>query len=140
MRPRNLATTITGAQLVAPILTGSAPAIPQRNTVYTDSIIKGWVETSGAGVWTIDDDFNVSSITDNAVGDFTVNWTTAFASANYVVVGTHASGSTTSLLFQEVTTTAKTASLVRIALFIGNSGVNQGDPGTGISVIAIGNQ
>lgn len=32
--------------------------------------------------------FNVSSVTDNSVGDYTVNFTTAFADTNYVCAGT----------------------------------------------------
>lgn len=53
---------------------------------YKD-VIKGWVEFDGSGTVTINDHFNVSSITDNATGDYTVNWVTAFASGNYAVVG-----------------------------------------------------
>lgn len=34
---------------------------------------------------TIDASFGVSSITDNGTGDWTVNWSTAFSSANYAV-------------------------------------------------------
>jgi hypothetical protein len=36
--------------------------------------------------------YNVSSITDNGVGDYTVNFTTALADANYAVVCTQADG------------------------------------------------
>ena len=32
------------------------------------------------------DSFNVTSITDNSTGDYTVTWDTDFASANYAVV------------------------------------------------------
>ena len=60
-----------------------APATPVAKTLYEDSIIKGWVRFNAAG--TIADDVNVSSITDNGVGNWTVNWATAFASANYAV-------------------------------------------------------
>jgi hypothetical protein len=66
-------------------LATAAPATPVAKTLYEDSIIKGWLKASGAGVPVIDDDLNVSSITDNGVGDFTINWATAFANANYAV-------------------------------------------------------
>ena len=55
-------------------------------TDYKD-VIKGWVAFDGSGTVTISDHFNVSSITDNATGDYTINWVTAFASGNYAVVG-----------------------------------------------------
>lgn len=75
--------TISGA-----IISGDAPASPAANVLYTDSLIKGWAKWSlSGGTVTLDDDVNVSSITDNAVGDFTVNWVTAFSSAHYVIFG-----------------------------------------------------
>ena len=44
---------------------------------------KAWVNFNGSGTVAIRDSFNVSSITDNNQGDFTVNFTTAMANANY---------------------------------------------------------
>jgi hypothetical protein len=48
---------------------------------------KAWVNFNGTGTVAIRDSYNVSSITDNGTGDYTVNFATAFASANYAVVG-----------------------------------------------------
>lgn len=50
--------------------------------------IKAWVHFDGTGTPTINASLNVSSITDNNTGDYTINFTTAFANANYVVAGT----------------------------------------------------
>ena len=47
-----------------------------------------WVNFNGNGTPTIRASGNVSSITDNGVGDYTVNFTTAFSDTNYSVVGT----------------------------------------------------
>tara|TARA_Y100000004_G_C8911586_1_gene411152 strand:- start:639 stop:1010 length:372 start_codon:yes stop_codon:yes gene_type:complete len=44
---------------------------------------KAWVNFNGTGTPAIRDSFNVSSITDNNQGDFSVNFTTAMANANY---------------------------------------------------------
>lgn len=44
---------------------------------------KAWVNFNGTGTVSIRDNFNVSSITDNGQGDFSVNFTTAMANANY---------------------------------------------------------
>jgi len=42
-----------------------------------------WVNFNGAGTVTIGDSGNVSSITDNGTGDYTVNFTNTFSNANY---------------------------------------------------------
>ena len=62
----------------------SAPATPTANALYRDSLVKGWVVFDLTGA--IDDDLNVSSVTDNGVGDWTVNWATAFAGAGYTAI------------------------------------------------------
>ena len=48
---------------------------------------KAWVNFNGDGTVAIRDNFNVSSITDNGAGDYTVTFTTAMASADYCVTG-----------------------------------------------------
>lgn len=50
-------------------------------------ICKAWVNFNGTGTVAIRSSFNVSSITDNGTGDYTVNFTTAMPDANYSVVG-----------------------------------------------------
>jgi hypothetical protein len=50
-------------------------------------IAKAWVNFNGTGTVAIRDSFNVSSITDNGTGDYTVNFTTAMPNANYSVAG-----------------------------------------------------
>jgi len=46
---------------------------------------KAWVNFNGTGTPAIRASFNVSSITDNGTGDYTVNFTTALTDANYQV-------------------------------------------------------
>lgn len=48
---------------------------------------QAWVNFNGTGVVAIRGSKNVSSITDNAAGKWTVNMTVAMADANYAVVG-----------------------------------------------------
>jgi hypothetical protein len=50
-----------------------------------------WVNFNGTGTVAIRSSYNVSSITDNGTGDYTVNFATALSDANYVAV---ASGGT----------------------------------------------
>jgi hypothetical protein len=46
---------------------------------------RAWVNFNGTGTVAIRASGNVSSITDNGVGDYTVNFTTAMPDANYTV-------------------------------------------------------
>ena len=46
---------------------------------------KAWVNFNGTGTVAIRAAFNVSSITDNGTGDYTVNFTTAMPDANYAI-------------------------------------------------------
>lgn len=49
---------------------------------------RAWVNFNGTGTPAIRRAGNVSSITDNGVGDYTVNFTTAMPDANYSAIGT----------------------------------------------------
>ena len=59
-------------------------------SVPSDTIVSGtakaWVNFNGTGTVAINRSFNVSSITDNGTGDYTVNFTNAMPSVNYSVV------------------------------------------------------
>jgi hypothetical protein len=52
--------------------------------VYT---AKAWVNFNGTGTVAIRASGNVSSITDNGTGDYTVNFTVAMVDVNYAAVG-----------------------------------------------------
>ena len=52
-----------------------------------DGAAKAWVNFNGTGTVAIRDDLNVSSITDNGTGDYTINFAAAMANTNYVVCG-----------------------------------------------------
>ena len=55
---------------------------------------KSWVNFNGSGTVAIRASFNVSSITDNGTGDYTVNFTTAMTDANYSVTVMTSRGNT----------------------------------------------
>ena len=61
---------------------------PEANTIYKSSVARGWIDFDGTGTISINDSFNVSSITDNGAGDYTITWDRDFADGNYAVVGT----------------------------------------------------
>ena len=50
--------------------------------------MKAWVNFNGTGTVAIRASYNVSSITDNGTGDYTVNFTTALPDSNYTFLGT----------------------------------------------------
>ena len=67
--------------------TGSgAPAFQNSSGTEIGQLVKAWVNFDGTGTVAIRDDFNVSSITDNGTGDYTVAFTNAMANANYSVI------------------------------------------------------
>jgi len=79
--------TLSGKTLSGAIVTGAAPATPAANTIYTDSIVKGWVKvTFSAGSPSIADDVNVSGVIDVATGDTTVTWDRDFSTADHAIV------------------------------------------------------
>lgn len=57
-------------------------------TAPATNTAKAWVNFNGTGVVAIRGSFNVSSITDNGAGDFTVNFTVPMIDANYAVMAT----------------------------------------------------
>ena len=61
---------------------------PSNATVPVDTVVNGtakaWVNFNGTGTVAIRRAFNVSSITDNGSGSYTINFTTAMPDANYV--------------------------------------------------------
>jgi hypothetical protein len=92
--------TINGSGTVTGISAGGLPddcittADIAANAVTTaklgsaeqSGLCKAWVNFDGTGTVAIRASFNVSSITDNGTGDYTVNFTTALVDANYCAV------------------------------------------------------
>jgi hypothetical protein len=62
-------------------------------SVPADTIVSGtakaWVNFNGTGTVAIRRAFNVSSVTDNGTGQYTVNFTNAMSDVNYSAVGNH---------------------------------------------------
>lgn len=85
---------IANASITAPKLsgaqTGSAPIFG----------VRAWVNFNGTGTVAIRASGNVSSITDNGTGDYTVNFTTALPDANYAIAGNIESAGGNSALLQ----------------------------------------
>jgi hypothetical protein len=68
------------------VLSFSSPSVASLSTASGSApsySARSWVNFNGTGTVAIREDGNVSSITDNGTGDYTVNFTTAMQDANY---------------------------------------------------------
>ena len=104
--------TVTGTPPTPDALStasGSAPSYSAR----------AWVNFNGTGTVAIRDSGNVSSITDNGTGDYTVNFTTALADVNYAanVIAQRLNDRNTrgNVGFQATYSGNKTTSILRVA-------------------------
>lgn len=61
----------------------TAPVFKDGNGTQIGTLCRAWVNFNGTGTVAIRASFNVSSITDNGTGDYTVNFTNALPDANY---------------------------------------------------------
>jgi len=81
---QSIASVGTSGQVLT---SNGAGALPTFTTLQSGNI-KAWVNFDGAAATpTIRASGNVTSITDNGTGDYTINFTTALADANYAVAG-----------------------------------------------------
>lgn len=85
--------TITGASTLATTVASPTLTTPNINSAQFATVsgtapiypCRAWVNFNGTGTVAIRASGNVSSITDNGTGDYTVNFTTAMPDANYAV-------------------------------------------------------
>ncbi len=64
---------------------GGTKSVPADTVV--DGTAKAWVNFNGQGTVAIRASFNVTSITDNGTGDYTVNFTNAMVDTNFCFSG-----------------------------------------------------
>lgn len=102
----------------------------------TDEKCRAWVNFNGTNTVAIRASGNVSSITDNGTGDYTVNFTNAMPDANYICVfgeqGNQIGGSYNGTCIRGLrddNTANKTANSVRVgATWSANNSFSQIDP------------
>lgn len=86
--------TITGAATLATTVANPTFTTPNINSAQFATVsgtapiypCRAWVNFNGTGTVAIRASGNVTSITDNGTGDYTVNFTTAMPDVNYVGV------------------------------------------------------
>lgn len=103
--------------------TGSFSSDLSFNSGYGSAAVaygcRAWVNFNGTGTVAIRASGNVSSITDNGTGDYTVNFTTALVDANYsmVVGGGNGRGAGTGVVFGGFWQTSPTTTSARFATY-----------------------
>ncbi len=112
----------------AEVTTGTSTTLvsPVSSMVFHQGVAKAWVNFNGTGTPAINDSYNVTSITDNGVGDYTINFTTAFGNAFYCMNGwaRDVDDSDPGSLVSARQTDAKTTSAMRIRVYVGNAPVD----------------
>jgi len=111
--------TLTNKTLTSPSLTTPNIDSAQFATVSGTAPIypcRAWVNFNGTGTVAIRASGNVSSITDNGAGDYTVNFTTAMPDANYApAIATQRNGINSAVWGSVKYDSTMAASNVRIA-------------------------
>lgn len=118
----------TGNPAQLSTVSGSAPSYSAR----------AWVRFNGTN-GAISGSQNVSSVSDNGVGDFTVNFTTAMPSANYAagIFNSLFNSAQFHLITGSHPTVAPTASQFRIITRVHSAGTDQAAAETDILSVAI---
>jgi hypothetical protein len=125
------ATTLGTAKVTA--ITDSAGANSSTPAAIANGTAKAWVNFNGTGTVAIRASYNVSSITDNGTGDYTVNFTTAMVDANYAVhysSGPSGGGGT----IVEYGGFAPTTTSVRVVTYFYSTGANADRPHNSVSI------
>ena len=119
---------ITTAEIAAAAVTTA-----KLGTSEASGLAKAWVNFNGTGTVAIRASFNVSSITDNGTGDYTVNFTTAMVDANYAYSLSLTYPTTT----REAVMQVQTVSAASIRVLIGYSYTSPGASDIGSVAVAI---
>lgn len=123
--------TLTNKTLTSPSLTTPNINSAQFATVAGTAPLyacRAWVNFNGTGTVAIRASGNVSSITDNGVGDYTVNFTTAMPDANYAVNATDGRDSADTTTLFAIVKAGRTTSGCVVQTF--NAGFSSTDCGS----------
>lgn len=102
------------------------------------SACKAWICFNGTGTPAIRSSYNVSSITDNGVGDYTINFTTALGDTNFAISGcATVNGNGEVIVAESGTGSSRTTSAVRILVVNSSNGVAVDVPY--VSLMVMGN-
>jgi hypothetical protein len=110
-------------------LANNAVTTAKMGSGEASGLCKAWVNFNGTGTVAIRASYNVSSITDNGTGDYTVNFTTALADADYSWSGSQRPGiATNGFYFELPTASGGSRSSSNFRIRMSNSAGNAVDP------------
>ena len=115
--------------------TSITKAVTPGTQQYHPSAAKAWVGFDGTGTVAIKSSYNVSSITDNGVGDWTVNFVVPFSTAFYTPSGWVRDATNNFPYVSGSITAAPTASACRVR---GCNGANAAADATHVSITFFG--
>lgn len=107
-----MAGTLITSTLQGTTLTDGTNSTSTTNCIQGSA--KAWVNYKGTATVSIRASYNVSSVTVNGTGDYTINMTNALADANYAVCLTNCGNATGTAVYGRFDTTAPTSSAFRI--------------------------
>tara|TARA_Y100000022_G_C12954555_1_gene241850 strand:- start:49 stop:432 length:384 start_codon:yes stop_codon:yes gene_type:complete len=91
-----------------------APLFKNNSGTEIGQLTKAWVNFNGENTVAISDDFNVSSITDNGTGNYTVNFTNGMGNGNYAaVVSSDMSASNSYAAYERIESLSSTSFVIR---------------------------
>lgn len=127
-----------GGQFANLTFSGAAPSTPVADTIYKDSFIKGWAKFNVDG--TVIDSKNVTTIDDDGVGTWGVNWVTDFVDDKYCafVIG-QSTGAGSASEHMQIANAGNSAGSAEIISVNVNDGTTERDPSR-VFVVACGNQ
>lgn len=129
--------TLGGASAATGYTADGSITAPASSVARFKNTSKFWVNFNGTGTVAIRDSFNVTSITDNGTGDYTINFTNALTDANYFVGGMCSNDSTaTTYVAIPGSNTQITTSSVRVTTIVTSTGATR-DP-TYVGVVGHG--
>jgi hypothetical protein len=108
--------------------------IPGGSTLLPQFVCRAWVNFSGTGTVTIRASGNVSSLTDNGTGDYTVNFTTSMPDTDYCVLGATQRNTSSNATGVHIScnthssATARSTGSVRVVTSVAGTGTEAGTP------------
>ena len=99
-------------------------------------IAKAWVNFDGTGGATIRGSYNVSSVTYNGTGDYTVNFTTAMPNANYSAVTSVGAFTNTDGTNRSITERHHQTTSVRLMAYVSTTGSASDVPSANVAIFS----
>jgi len=125
--------TLTNKTLTTPTIATIKSAASATPTVFQDSagteigtLCRAWVNYKGTATRAINASFNVSSVTFNSTGSYTVNFTTAMTDANYCAQVTAGDASSTALNITDAIASTYTTTTLLVQTFTAQAAANTG--------------